>query len=609
MDSVKFSHLIQEIDGYLCELGAAQIRDGLHILGKPPEAASLVDTLVCLTRLANDDVPGLHSSLASIFGFEHTKLAAEPGARLEKQIDRRLQELLQEISQHKLHTHADVLEALDVVAHKLYAALAEGGFQTSGINDTCKQILGNELAADSPAQKVLSFTCRELVPNLKLTTHETDAVVRALSAEFIEPGPSGAPSRGMARILPTGKNFYSVDPRNVPSQTAWSVGSILAEQVVTRFHSETNTFPENVCISMWGTSAMRTQGDDVAEVLALLGVRPVWQHTTRRVNDLELIPLDQMKHPRIDVTVRISGLFRDAFPHLISLMDNAFALAMNADEPPERNFVRKHYLEEQGESQDRKHHFRIFGSKPGTYGAGVLALIQEQNWKTDADLASAYLEWSSFAYDSQSHGVPAKEEFCRRLETAQIAVHNQDNREHDIFDSDDYLQFHGGIIAAIRNLSGNEPKKYFGDTQDTARPVVKDLKSEALKVFRSRVVNPKWIKSAQRHGYKGGLELSATVDYLFGYDATANILEDWMYEQVAQNYALDEKMQDFLRESNPWALQGICERLLEAAQRSLWEKPNPETLAQLQKTFLETELVLEKKEQPAQILEGNDVSV
>jgi cobaltochelatase CobN len=286
-------------------------------------------------------------------------------------------------------------------------------------------------------------------------------------------------------------------------------------------------------------------------------------------------------------------------------MDKAVQRVAALDEPADQNFVRKHYLHDLAAQiaagrtdaeAERRAAFRIFGSKPGAYGAGILPLIQQQNWQDETDLAQAYVNWGGYAYGQQIYGDDAREEFKSVLSGVQVAVKNQDNREHDIFDSDDYLQYHGGMIATIRALNGRNPKSYFGDNSNPERAEVRTLQHEAHRVFRSRVVNPKWITSIQRHGYKGALELAATVDYLFGYDATAQVVEDWMYEQTAQNYALDPAMQAFFRQSNPWALQSISERLLEAAQRGMWAEPNSETLNRLREIYLEIDGDLEGRE-------------
>ena len=403
-------------------------------------------------------------------------------------------------------------------------------------------------------------------------------------------GQAGSPTRGMAHILPTGRNFHTVDPRALPTAASWEVGQGLAETLVGRYRMEHGCYPESVGLSIWGTSAMRTSGDDIAQVLALLGVRPVWQWENRRVTGIELIPLDELARPRVDVVCRISGFFRDAFPHLIELIDSAVQAAADADEPVEINFARKHALAREAELRlaglgDRareRARYRIFGCKPGSYGAGILPLIDAKNWQTDADFARAYLLWGGYAYGANQAGVPAEREFSQALSTVQIATKNQDNREHDIFDSDDYLQFHGGMIATVRALTGRNPSRYFGDSSDPSRVRTRDLREEARRVFRSRVVNPKWLESMRKHGYKGGLEVAATVDYLFGYDATAEVLEDWMYHQVAEELLRSESMQEFLAESNPWAWQAVAERLLEAIERGMWKDPDPLDIALLE---------------------------
>ncbi len=453
-------------------------------------------------------------------------------------------------------------------------------------------------------RRVLGFACGQLVPNLARATDEIENLINGLAGAYVPAGPNGSPTRGMAHILPTGRNFYSVDPRSVPSQSAWRVGLQLAHEVLQRHERETGAWPESVAISIWGTSAMRTHGDDVAQILALMGVRPVWRAENRQVSGVEVIPLDELKRPRIDVTTRISGFFRDAFPQLIDLIDDAVNTVIQLDEPLTHNFVRKHYLAELGDwigkglprdEAEKRSSYRVFGAKPGSYGAGILPLIQHKNWEADADFAEAYVNWGGYAYARGSQGADQRDAFKVRLSGVQVALHNQDNREHDIFDSDDYLQFHGGMIATIRALTGQQPRHYFGDSHDPARAQVRDLKEETLRVFRSRVVNPKWLSSIQRHGYKGGLELTATVDYLFGYDATAQVMDDWMYEDVAQAYGFDPVMQQFLQEANPWAQNAIAERLLEAASRGMWAEPRPETLEQLRELYLDSETLLEAR--------------
>jgi cobaltochelatase CobN len=585
MSGNEVAHLIEDLDGYLCELGMAQIRSGLHTLGQMPP---LPEMLRSLTRLSNAGVPSLHAALANRCGVDLALLMEKPGERLPASSP---------LLGHAVHTHADVLEVLDRAALDLYTMLEGLGFRTETIVNVQRAVLGLE---SEEISSVLSFACTTLVPRLEQAGDEIEHLLDALEGKYVPAGPAGAPTRGMAHILPTGRNFYAVDPRALPSQASWRVGQRLAHEAVERFVKEEGSYPEMMGLSVWGTSQMRTHGDDIAEAFALLGVEPVWNPQSRRIDGVSLIPLETLGRPRIDVTLRISGFFRDAFPHLIDLFDRAVSLVIDQDEPLDQNFPRKHYLAdlekkkdmpaEEAEAQAR---YRMFGAKPGAYGAGILPLIETGNWKDDQDFARAFLEWGGYAYGGTAAGVDARQVFAERLQTVQVALHNQDNREHDIFDSDDYFQFHGGMVASIRALTGVQPKAYFGDSSKPDAVQVRDLKEEALRVYRSRVVNPKWIESIKRHGYKGGLELAATVDYIFGFDATAQIAPDFVYEGLAEHYALSQEMRDFLAKSNPWALNAIAERLLEAANRELWENPNPETLEALRSVLLESETILE----------------
>ncbi|CAB9530395.1 Aerobic cobaltochelatase subunit CobN [Seminavis robusta] len=598
MDGKDVAHLMEHMDGYLCELAGAQIRDGLHILGQVPQGDQMVDTLQALTRLPNLDIPSLPQSIARMFGLSLPELEKHQGARI-----RDVPPMLTLLAGRPLATSGDVVQTIDELTIHLLTILDQKHFDAQAIPHSISQTFpGNSETADSSEiSRVLEFVCGSLVPSLRDTTQEIKYLLTALRGEFVPAGPSGSPTRGNAHVLPTGRNFYAVDPRALPSMAAWDVGQGLANEVLSRFLKETKAYPEHVAISVWGTAAMRTHGDDIAEIFALLGVRPIWQRENHRVTGVELIPLDELGHPRIDVTIRISGFFRDAFPHLITLLDEAVNLAINADEPIDQNFIRKHYLEDIAtEAMDEASaRYRVYGCPPGAYGIGILDLIEAQNWKDESDFAECYVNWGGYAYSQdEPEGIDARHQFTHRLTSVEVAIHNQDDREHDIFDSDDYFQFHGGMIATIKALSGKRPKGYFGDSANPANPKVRDIKEESLRVYRTRVINPKWLESISRHGYKGASEMAATVDYMFGFDATAGVVSDHMYEQMAQTYALNEGTQEFFEKSNPWALKGISDRLLEAAQRGMWADPNPETLEALRQTLLKTDSMVEGRTEP-----------
>ena len=603
LQGAQVAHLLEDIEGYLCELTGAQIRDGLHILGYLPQGEQLIELLYHLLKLPNLQAPSLPVAVAACLGEDWDELQRQPGARrLRPQAGRprtghrhvtpRPIQLEKPVAQHDLYTNADLIDAITAHAGSLLRQMAECGWNSAAAEEVAATWVQKNVATQcAPTAAIadiaatLRYACNFIVPRLQEGARaEIDNLMRALNGGYIPPGPSGAPTRGMAHVLPTGRNFYSVDPRALPTVASWQVGQGLAANLIERYRREEGDYPESVGISIWGTSAMRTAGDDIAQVLALLGVRPVWRQENRRVIGVELIPLAELGRPRIDVVCRISGFFRDAFPHLITLIDNAIQAVIDADEPLDQNFPRKHTLLNEAALRLSNHvdveraRYRIFGCKPGSYGAGILPLIDAKNWRSDADFARAYLTWGGYAYSATAQGVPAQNEFAAALKTVQVATKNQDNREHDIFDSDDYLQYHGGMIATVRALTGKNPRRYFGDSSDPTRVKTRDLREEARRVFRSRVINPKWLASMRRHGYKGALEIAATVDYLFGYDATAQVLEDWMYHNLAEEFLRNEEMQQFFAESNPWAWQAIAERLLEAVERGLWQDPDPTDL-------------------------------
>ena len=558
-DEEVFDDMLLHVDGWLCEIKDVQIRDGLHVLGEAPHGEAEVDLVLAMLRArqmwgGERTVPGLREALG----------LSEDGDEARTSVD-----------------------AIEEQARGLVAALARADWAESAVDD---------IAAGLPATvaDILRFAAVEVVPRLRATDQEVERVLHALNGGFVPAGPSGSPLRGLINVLPTGRNFYSVDPKAVPSRLAWETGQAMAESLVARYLVDHGEYPSSVGLSVWGTSAMRTSGDDVAEVFALLGVAPVWDEASRRVTRLEAIPLAELGRPRIDVTVRISGFFRDAFPHVLALLDDAVRLVAGLDEPAEQNYVRAHMQADLAEHGDeRRATTRIFGSKPGTYGAGLLQLIDSKSWRSDDDLAQVYTTWGGFAYGRGLDGVPAADDMRASYRRIAVAAKNTDTREHDIADSDDYFQYHGGMVATVRALTGSSPEAYIGDSTRPESVRTRTLHEETSRVFRARVVNPRWMDAMRRHGYKGAFEMAATVDYLFGYDATTGVVQDWMYEKLTENYVLDETNRKFMETSNPWALHGISERLLEAVERGMWAEPDPAMLADLRAAYLETEGELE----------------
>jgi cobaltochelatase CobN len=609
--------LVEHIDGYLCEVKDIQIKDGLHVLGQAPTGEQLRGLTAAMLRLGSGDVPGLRRAVGAAFGLDEPALVAEPGAAAPggegagngtaasagpgERVASTAPAIAELVARFRgpAASAGDLVDRLEAAQMALLDGLAERGWDAQAAEVVCDEVLGR---ADDGVERVLRFACAEVVPRIRQTSDELKHLLAALHGRHVPAGPSGAPTRGRIDVLPTGRNFYSVDPRALPSELSWEVGQRLAAALLERHERETGSLPRMVGLVAWGTAAMRTQGDDVAEILALLGVRPTWHPETRRVTGIEVVPLAELGRPRIDVTVRISGFFRDAFPHLVRLLDDAVAAVATLDEPAEQNFVAAHAradaerlaAELGAEAAWRRATTRVFGSKPGTYGAGLLQLLDTRDWRDGADLAEVYEAWGGYAYGRGLDGAAANEAMRGCFERIEVAVKNVDSREHDILDSDDYYQYHGGMVATVRALSGREPAAYLGDSSDPSRVVSRTLSEETRRVFRARVANPRWIASMIRHGYKGAAELSATVDYLFGYDATAGVAEDWMYEQVASRYLLDDDVAEFMGRSNPWAARAIAERLLEAADRGMWSSPEDGTLDAIRERYLALEGELEE---------------
>lgn len=555
---------LPQLDAYLCDLKESQIRDGLHVFGESPAGSLRRDTLLALLRIPRGDGQGGNASLlralARDLELDFDPLDCEMAAPWQGARP----PVLQSLSDDSWRSAGDTRERLELLALQLIGA---ADFASVGIEST----------------QVLQRLSEQIAPLLDACGDaEMHGLLAALNGRFVPAGPSGAPSRGRLDVLPTGRNFYSVDVRNLPTPTAWRIGVQAADRLLERHLQDHGDHLRQLGLSMWGTATMRTGGDDMAQALALMGVRPVWQAGSQRVERFEVLPLAQLGRPRVDVTLRVSGFFRDAFSNLIRLFDDAVQAVVDLDEPEDMNPLSARVwresltLQDSGldEAEARKQAgWRVFGSKPGAYGAGVQNAIEERLWQTREDLAEVYLNWGGYAYGSHSEGTPARAQFAERLEQMQAVLHNQDNREHDILDSNDYYQFQGGMLAAVETLRGAKVASYHGDNSQPDTPRIRTLKEELNRVVRARAANPKWIDGMKRHGYKGAFELAATIDYLFAFDATSELVDDHQYALLTDAYLLDKSTRDFIQQHNPGALQDILERLLEAQQRGLWQEP------------------------------------
>ena len=585
---IEFDVYRQNLHTYLSEIKHMQIRAGLHIFGSPPAGENLLAYLQALVQVANGEIPALPQVIASSMGYDYYQLFSECG----------------QIVSGTDKTKGEVLDEICTISEGIIACLEKYSFSAESLVQVSKLPYIDHINAAATDQIILvcKYICQQLVPNLQKTSQEITNTLRAIEGAFIEPGPAGAPTSGCADILPTGRNFYGIDPNTLPSKVAWDSGKNLGDALISRFISEEGNYPETVGMVFWSGSNMRSHGQCVAEFLYLIGVRPVWQPGSLRVIGLEVIPLAELKRPRIDVTARISGLFRDTLPQSSLWMDQAVRIVADLAEDPEQNFIRKHVLADKAALQASglpeddldQAYYRIFGCPPGSYGAGVGAILEAKNWENVDDLAAVYVRWGAHVYGKEQTGTFVPENFKRRLQSIQVTVKNEDNHEVHMLNSDDFNAYHGGMIAAVRSLSGKAPRSYCGDSTDRGHVVLRSLEEETKRLFRGEVMNPKYIQGMQKHGYKGAADLAGTVSHCYDWDATSQVMEDWMYDGLAQKYALDKQMQDWMKDVNPWALQRIAEKLLEAAQRGMWQAA-PTTLEQLRSLYLSIEGDLEER--------------
>ncbi|MFB6281568.1 MAG: cobaltochelatase subunit CobN, partial [Haloferacaceae archaeon] len=597
-DAVDADELVERIHGYVTDVKTTRIRMGLHTMGEPPAGDRLVEYLVALTRLENPGAPSLRESVAGVLGVDYDRMRSEPGA-----YDGALGMTYAEAADAVYETSLDLVRTLadhgfDLPADEAAAAPGESNLNLLVVGLDPLGDARAEPGAHEDLRAALSFVCEEAAPRVRGAADEIPRTADALAGEYVPPGGSGAPTRGGVDLLPTARNFYTLDPRKVPARSAWAVGREVADGVAERHREERaaeraaerssgdggepgdgGDYPEEIGVVAWGTPTVRTRGETIAQVLALMGVEPVWTDAGR-VEGVEPIPLDDLGRPRIDVTTRVSGLFRDAFPQAAGVVHDAVEAVVALDEPHAMNYVKKHVeeererLESEGMDPDDAEAaatHRVFTTRPGGYGAGTNKAVDEGNWDDRSDLAEVYVQWGGYALGKRGRVSEARDAFERRLGSVEATVKIEDTDEQDEFDSSDWYAFHGGFITAVAEARGEEPASYVGDSSDPDDVRVYTNEQKVRRAMRTRVLNPDWLASMEEHGYKGAGDLSTTVDVVLGWDATTGVVSDALWADVAEKYALDADRREWLREVNPWALESITATLLEAVERGLWD--------------------------------------
>ena len=570
-----YKNFINKLHSYIEELKSSTIKDGLHILGEPAEGDRCATLIQALMRIDNCGMLAADKSVGKALGYDLEQLKNEPYTFSEK-------------GKSNLMILDDIRNiTLDIIKE----ILSDNKTELKG------EYLGYEVKNRKYILTLRNNILETVLPKIRGVVREKESTVKGAEGKFIIPGQSGCPTRGNINILPTGTNFYAIDPNKIPSRASWKVGMQLGDKLIERYIEDEGKIPQNIAMLVYGGETMKTNGDDIAEALYLMGVRPIWLNNGDRVIGLEIIPYEELKRPRIDVTLRITGLFRDTFPILIRLLEEAVNLVSQLDESEEINYIRKNMNEEieqllkEGYKLSEAEHvskMRVFGCPPGTYGAGVGVLINSKEWETREDLGKAYINWSSHAYGSSYHGTKVEKIFTKRMAKSEITVKNESSVEIDMLESDDYYTYHGGLVAAVKCASGKAPRSYSADASDPESTKIKSLKEETAKIMRSRILNPKWFEGLKRHGYKGAQEVSFMVDIFFGWDATSEIAEDWMYDKITEKYIENEENREWIKENNPHAVMNIAEKLLEANQRNMWSA-SPEKLESLRKIYLSIE--------------------
>ncbi len=580
-DAAEVASHAPEIADYIAGLKDGLITDGLHVFGRVPEGRLMDEMVYCLTRLKNGRVPSLRGAVAIASGHDLDALLDSPHS----------------VDPDTGESNSQVLDRIDRDVMDLISEMDRADFDPG----RCRAIVEGRFPGSSDLRDVTDLICGSIVPGIRGMTEEVANMVRGMDGEYIPPGPSGSPTRGNAHLLPTGKNYYSLDPETVPTQESWKVGVRMADDMVRSYIEREGQYPESVGIVVWSVDTMKTGGDDTAYVLYLLGVRPTWGSVGGKITGLEIIPREELGRPRIDVTVRISSLFRDTFPNLFQLIDEAVEMVADLDESDEDNYIRKHLrkdiasmIEEGMSPSDARSDalIRVFGEPPGTHGAGVNILIESRKWDSVSDLADMYISCGCSAYGRKWRGETKPKLFRQRLEGLDVAVKNQVDREFDLIDTDDGYSYLGGMNAVVRAAGKEMPVNYVGDSSDPDRIVTRDLEHETAYILRTRVLNPKWLEGLKEHGFVGANLVHDNINHAYGWDATSDVVEDWMYDAMAERFLFDEENRKWIEESNPFALRDILEDLLEAIDRGMWDASD-ETRESLKEMYLDTEGILE----------------
>jgi len=575
-----FDQVVRRAHETLALIRNSRTQTGLHIFGTIPQGRKKAEFIFSILRYDSGEGVSLCRAVAELMGFDFAEALQREGDIAPS--GESFGQLVQQCYQ----------KALMVV---------EGFLAGQSPADVLREIFG---VADSRWVDIfVEIRRRVLDISARLeASDEVGALLKGFDGGYIEPGPAGLISRGRDDVLPTGRNFYSVDPHRVPTKAAWRVGVRLADLLIEKFRRENDgRFPETVALYWMASDIMWSDGEMMAQILHLLGARPVWE-ANGRLGGFEIVPFSELGRPRVDVTVRVSGILRDNFRNCMEFVDEVISAVAALDEPPEQNFVRKHTLERLKEADAasdatdafRKATLRLFCSKPGTYGSGVNLAVYASAWKTETDLAAIFVHHNGYAYGKGVFGIAAHEALTKSLKSVDVTFNKVVSDDHDLFGCCCYFGTHGGLTVAARVASGRPVPAFYGDTRQPVAPKMRTLSEEVNRVVRTRLLHPRYVEEMRKHGYRGAQELAKRFGRVFGWQCSTGEVEGWVFDEVARRFALDNTMRQWFNQHNPWALEEMVRRLLEAHQRGLWQ-PDAQLLQQLQDVYMEVEGWLEER--------------
>jgi magnesium chelatase subunit H len=587
MSSEERDNIVGSVYRRLMEIESRLLPCGLHVIGKPPSAEEAIATLVNIASLdrQEEEIQGLPGIIARSLGRTIEDIYRNNDAGILADV-----QLLQDIT---LATRAAVTALVQeqIDAEGRVIAVSKLNFLYMGRKEPWLESLHQsgytkvDTSALKPLFEYLEFCLKQVCAD-----NELGGLLQGLAGEYILPGPGGDPIRN-PDVLPTGKNIHALDPQSIPTSAAVQSAKIVVDRLLERNKSENDgNWPETIACVLWGTDNIKTYGESLAQIMWMIGVRPV-PDALGRVNKLELIPLSELGRPRIDVVINCSGVFRDLFINQMNLLDQGVKMAAEADEPLEMNFVRKHALK-QAEDMGinlRQAATRVFSNASGSYSSNINLAVENSTWDSEAELQEMYLKRKSFSFNSDNPGVmdESREIFETTLKTADATFQNLDSSEISLTDVSHYFDSDPTKLVASLRADGKKPSSYIADTT-TANAQVRTLSETVRLDARTKLLNPKWYEGMLSHGYEGVRELSKRLVNTTGWSATAGAVDNWIYEDTNETFIKDEEMQKRLMNLNPHSFRKIVSTLLEMNGRGYWET-SEENLDRLRELYQEVE--------------------